>query len=460
MNTTTPKKNITPEQEMGTKKMLPLILAMALPPMISMLIQSLYNIVDSIFVARLSADALAAVSIIFPLQNLTLSISVGTGVGLNSYIARSLGAGNKKRADAACRIGFLLTGLHYLILAPILMLSMPWFVRLFTDSDSIQRSCLSYGYIVIFFCFGQLFHITIEKIFQATGQMKIPMLLQGVGCIINIILDPLFIFGYLGFPKWGVAGAAVATIIGQLTACALGVFLFFRQTSGVRPVKTDSDTSNKEIVRQIYGVAIPSTLVMAFPSILVSCLNGILSSFSAMAVSVFGIYYKLQTFVYMPSSGLVQGIRPIIAFNYGAGNKEREKEAIRISLYIVGGIMAVGTLMFLLFPRPILAIFGAEEAMASMAVPALRIICIGFLPSAASVVGSAVFESIGKGGKSLLITLLRQLLILIPLACLLSIPMGLAGIWTAFPVAEIAACIVTFFLLKKKLHHDSNTLPT
>lgn len=437
------------ENVMGTKKMLPLILSMALPPMLSMLIQSMYNIVDSIFVARLSPDALAAVSIIFPLQNLTLSVSVGLGVGLNSYIARSLGAGNKKQANTACKVGFILTGIHYLVLSLVLNLSMPFFVSCFTDSAEIQELCLSYGYIVIFFCFGQLFHITVEKLFQSTGEMKIPMILQLVGCIINIILDPILIFGLWGLPALGVAGAAIATVIGQISSCVLGLFLFFRQKSGVRPVDEGCDTKKSEIVRQVYNVAVPSTLIMAFPSILVSCLNGILSSFSSLAVSVFGIYYKLQTFVYMPSSGLVQGIRPIIAYNYGAKNENRQKEAIRISLFIIGGIMLAGTLLFLLLPNQILSIFKADEEMVKLAVPALRIICIGFIPSAASVVASAVFESIGKGQKSLLVTLLRQLIILLPLAYVLSSAVGIIGIWIAFPIAEIAACILAVILLRK-----------
>lgn len=442
------------KNEMGTKKMLPLILSMAIPPMISMFIQSLYNIVDSIFVAKLSTEALNAVSIIYPLQNLTLSIAVGTGVGLNSYIARSLGAGNRKNASKACRLGFILSAVHYALLALLISLFMPAFIGYFTDSASIQKYCLSYGYIVIVFCFGQIFHITVEKLFQSTGQMKIPMILQAVGCIVNIILDPVLIFGVGNIPAMGVTGAAIATVIGQMCSCFLGLFLFCRHMAGGKGEfswKNEADASPaKEILLEIYQITVPSTLIMALPSILVSGLNSILSSFSSLAVSVFGIYYKLQTFVYMPTTGLVQGIRPIISYNYGAKQYDRQKEAVRISLLIVGSIMLIGTILFWSCPSLILSAFDADVEMTAMGVPALRIISIGFLPSAVSVIGSAVFESMGFGGKSLFITLLRQLIILLPLAYILSEIMGLHGIWASFPVAEIMSCILAGVMLRKQ----------
>lgn len=439
------------ENQMGSKKMLPLVISMAVPPMLSMLIQSLYNIVDSIFVARLSEEALSAVSIIFPLQNLTLSIAVGLGIGVNSYIARNLGAGDKEKVNSACVLGFILTAIHYILIAVLGVLCMKPFVQAFARTEEVSQMCYDYGYIVILFCFGQLFHITVEKIFQSTGKMMIPMVLQGVGCIINIIMDPILIFGLLGFPAWGVKGAAVATVIGQMVSCVLGIVLFAKGKSGIKVHKTKRSDLSISMVKQIYTVALPSTLIMALPSILIAGLNGILVGFSTAAVSVFGIYYKLQTFVYMPANGLIQGIRPIIAYNYGADNRKREIDAIKISLYLVGGIMAAGTLLFWILPVPIMNIFKSTQEMREMGVIALKIISIGFIPSALAIITGAVFESIGKGIQSLIITMLRQLVIILPISYGLSRMIGLNGVWVSFPIAEIVAAVLAVFLLQREL---------
>ncbi len=439
------------ENKMGTKKMFPLIISMALPPMISMFIQSLYNIVDSIFVARLSEAALSAVSIIYPLQNLTLSIAVGAGVGLNSYMARSFGAGNKKKGYEACITGFFLTGIHYIVIALIGIIAIHPFVHFFTRDSNVVQLCYDYGYIVMIFCFGQLFHITIEKIFQATGKMLIPMMLQAAGCIINIVLDPILIFGLCGMPALGVKGAAIATVMGQMTSCIAGAILFAKGKSGIH-LEVKKISLEPVIVKQIYAVAIPSTLIMALPSVLVAGLNGILIRFSTLAVSVFGIYYKLQTFVYMPATGLVQGIRPVIAYNYGAGNKKREVEAIKIAIIIVGTLMTVGTILFWCLPVPIMDIFEASSEMKEIGVIALRIISIGFLPSTIGNITAAVFESKGKGTKSLQITLLRQLVIILPCAYLFSKVIGLYGVWIAFPIAEILAALFSGIILMKEIY--------
>lgn len=439
------------ENQMGSKKMLPLIITMSLPPMLSMLIQSLYNIIDSIFVARLSESALSAVSIIFPMQNLTLSVAVGAGVGVNAYIARNLGAGRSQKANSACILSFLLTAVHYIAIALLCGLAMKPFVYSFTKDSEVIRLCLDYGYLVIFFSFGQLFHIMVEKIFQANGKMLIPMILQGAGCVVNIILDPLLIFGLGGFPALGVKGAAIATVMGQMISCFLGLVLFALGKSGIRLHKPEKHAFDQTMLKQIYGVAIPSILIMALPSVLVAGLNRILIGFSTLAVSVFGIYFKLQTFVYMPANGLIQGIRPVIAYNYGAGNKKRETDAIRISLIIVGSMMLAGTLLFWILPVPIMSIFKADVPMKQMGVTALKIISIGFIPSALSIITSAVFESIGQGFQSLMITLLRQLVILLPLSFILTNFIGLSGVWISFPVAEAAAALISAFLLKSGL---------
>ena len=437
--------------KMGNQKMFPLMVSMALPPMISMLIQSLYNIIDSIFVARLSEEALSAVSIIYPLQNLTLSIAVGAGVGLNSYMARNFGAGNQKDGKNACVIGFIITAIHYFLIAGFGVLVMHPFVRFFTQDETVMKLCYDYGYVVMIFCMGQLFHITIEKIFQSTGKMLIPMMLQAAGCATNIILDPILIFGLFGMPALGVKGAAIATVIGQMVSCLLGVILFLKGKSGVTLPKWKDISFNGAIVKSIYAVAVPSTLIMAFPSILVAGLNGILVGFSTLAVSVFGIYYKLQTFVYMPATGLIQGIRPIISFNYGAGNRKREKEAIRLSLIIIGILMTLGTIFFWCFPTQIMDIFKANTEMKEMGVVALRIISIGFIPSAIGNIASAVFEAMGKGTKSLIITLLRQLVIVLPIAYAASRIVGLSGVWIAFPIAEMTAAVYAGTILIKEI---------
>ncbi|MEG1846834.1 MAG: MATE family efflux transporter [Lachnospiraceae bacterium] len=442
--------------QMGSKKMLPLIISMAVPPMLSMLIQSLYNIVDSIFVARVSEEALSAVSIIFPIQNLALSIAVGLGIGLNSYIARNLGAGDTEKVDKACTMGFFLTLIHYILIALLGILCMKPFVAVFAKTAEVASLCYDYGYIIVLFSFGQLFHIMIEKMFQATGKMLIPMALQGIGCVVNLVMDPILIFGLFGCPVLGVKGAAIATVMGQIVSCVLSMILLVQGKGGLKLHRIHWDKKNLIMVKQVYAVALPSTLIMALPSILIAGLNGILVSFSAVAVSVFGIYYKLQTFVYMPANGLIQGVRPIISYNYGAGDQKREKEALGISIGIVGTIMLLGTMLFWFFPVQIMDIFKSNKEMKEMGVLALRIISIGFLPSTLGILAGAVFESIGKGVQSLIITMLRQLVIILPVSIVCSRFLGLMGVWISFPIAEIIAAVLAVLLLKKEL---KNTIP-
>ena len=445
------------ESSLGKAPMLPLIVRMAVPPMFSMLLQSLYNIVDSIFVARLSSDALQAVSIIYPIQNLSLALAVGAGVGVNSYIARSLGAGDKEAAENAPAVSMVLTAVHYVLLAALSCLCIPAFVRMFTDDPAIRSMCLSYGYIVMAFSFGQLFHINAEKLLQATGHMTAPLVMVLIGCLINVVLDPIMIFGLLGFPALGVAGAAIATVIGQIVSGAVGVWLIARGKCGLPLKGFRRSMVTRQVLRQIYGVALPSSMLMALPSVLVGGLNRILSGFSDMAVTVFGVYYKLQTFVYMPVNGLVQGLRPVIAFNYGAGDLKREKASIRISLLISVSIMAAGALLSQLIPVPVLRIFNSDPDMLSMGETALRIISIGFIPSALSLIVSAFFESIGKGLPSLSVTLLRQLVLVLPLALLLSRTSGLSGVWAALPAAELLTAVCSGAVLARELKGQQKT---
>ena len=429
--------------KMGSKRVFPLLMSMSLPPVLSMLVQSLYNIVDSMFVAKVSDSAYLAVLYAFPIQNFILSLAVGAGVGLNSYIARKLGAGDRDEADSAVTHGFLLAGVHSLLFVLLGLFFIEPFFRLFTDSAEVLSLGVSYTRIVVFLSCGTIFHITVEKIFQSVGRMVFPMLLQAAGAVINILLDPILIFGLFGFPAMGVEGAAVATIIGQMSAMLLSFLLFFFG-------KYDVGLT----VRSIYAVAIPSTVMMSIASVLVMGLNAILGRFSEFAVSAFGSYYKLQTFVYMPANGLVQGMRPILSFNYGAKNRTRVMGTLRCSLLVVVLIMAAGTLLFMAAPAAVLGLFNASPEVLGIGIPALRILCTSFIVSSVGVVFSALFESLDMGKESLVISLLRQFAITLPLAFLLSIPFGLTGIWIAFPIAETAAALVSLLLFRRVRKRD------
>lgn len=435
---------------MGSRPVLPLLLTMSFPPMISMLIQSMYNIVDSIFVARLGENALTAVSLAFPLQNLVLAVAVGLGVGVNSRIATSLGAGDEAAAENAAAHGFFLTALHSAAFILIgLFLTGPFF-HIFTQDAEIYRMGVTYTTLVICFAFGSLFHICIEKIFQATGDMIIPMLMQGIGAVVNIILDPILIFGLLGLPQMGVAGAAVATLIGQFTACGLSLLLFLKRSRvkvHFKGFRVKGDT-----IKKIYSIAIPSGVMSFLPSVLVGVLNGILAAVSPLGVAVLGIYFKLQTFVYMPSNGLVQGMRPIISYNYGAGSRRRMVQTIKMSCLVIGLVMLAGTAIFMGLPVAIMRLFSAGEEMQGMGVTALRIISSGFLISTVGIVLSGTFEALGFGVQSLVISLLRQFVITIPLALVLLRLVGITGVWLAFPISEAVAAVVAIFLFARVYH--------
>ncbi|WP_343209287.1 MATE family efflux transporter [Anaerolentibacter hominis] len=442
------------ENPMRSRPVFPLLMSMAVPPMVSMLIQSMYNIVDSIFVARLGEDALTAVSLAFPLQNLVLSVAVGLGVGLNALMARNLGARDQKEVDRAASHGMVLTAIHSIGFVLFGLLFIRPFFHMFTEDAGIFEMGCRYSYIVICLSFGSLFHITIEKIFQAVGNMVVPMILQAVGAVVNIILDPIMIFGLFGFPALGVTGAAVATIIGQLVACGLSVLLLVRHNHGIH-IQLKGFRFEKRIVKSIYSVAIPSGLMTAMPSILIGALNGIVTVVSQSAVAVLGVYFKLQTFVYMPANGVVQGMRPIVSYNYGAGEEKRLYHTLRAAFLSILVIMTAGTALFLFLTVPILRLFDAGESMRAIGIPALRIISLGFPVSAVGIVLSGAFEALGRGGESLVISLLRQLLIIIPLSAAAVKITGLTGVWVSFPVAETAAALagtLLFLRFKKKLN--------
>lgn len=438
------------ENVMGTKKVMPLLISMSIPPTISMLIQALYNIVDSMFVARISTDALTAVSLAYPLQNLALAVAVGFGVGLNACIAKKLGEKDEKGVNNVATHGFIMTGVHTILFILIGIFFTKPFLGMFTDDPEIFKMSCEYAYIVICCSFGMMFHLFMEKVFQATGDMVIPMLMQGVGAIVNIIMDPILIFGYFGFPEMGVPGAAVATVLAQITSCVLSFILYFVRNNGVH-IQFRGFRLQKRMLGQIYGIAIPSGLMMSLPSVLVGALNAILADISDIAVAVFGLYFKLQSFVYMPANGVVQGMRPIISYNYGARKYDRMNKTIKSAMLTVGIIMAVGTLLFFLFPGLIMQLFQADENMMQTGITMLRVISLGFLVSTVGIVLAGTFEALGKGLPSLIISLLRQLLIIPVLSFVLAKPFGLVGVWATFPIAELCAAVAAFLLYRGSL---------
>lgn len=433
---------------MKTKAVLPLLMSMAIPPMISMLIQSLYNIIDSIYVAQINNQALTVVSLIFPLQNIVLAVAIGFGVGVSALIAINLGAKNKEGVNQAATHGLVLSGLHSLLFIVVGLLFTKPFLRMFTTDPTIFKWGTSYSYIVTCFSFGVCFMLVFEKIFQANGNMVIPMMVQAIGCIINIVLDPILIFGKFGFPAMGVVGAAIATVFAQITTFVIYIFIFRKKNFGIH-LNFKHFRFDFAMVKKLYSVGIPSSIMMALPSLVVSMLNGILTSISTASIAVLGIYFKLQTFVYMPASGLVQGMRPIVSYNYGANDMKRVNETIKKALLVTIIIMTLGTIICMGLPTQIMNLFNADESLLLIGIPALRIISTGFIVSSLATVVCGAFEALGMGSKSLILSLLRQLIILIPVAFVLSRFLSVNGVWMAFPIAETITAIVSLLFLKK-----------
>lgn len=442
------------QNKMGTQPVLPLLISMAFPPMLSMLIQSLYNIVDSMFVAQIGEDALTAVSLAFPIQTLIVACSVGVGVGVNSYISRKLGEQNITQANRAVTHGFLLSLWGYLLFVVSGIFAIRPFFAMFTASPVILNDACTYTYICVFFCFGSFFHILIEKIFQSMGKMIFPMAIQAAGAIANIILDPILIFGFFGLPAMGVKGAAIATVIGQIFAMTLSLYVFLTKTFDVK-LDWKKFHLSMDMIRRILSVGIPNACMNALGSVLVMGLNSILIQFSNTAVSVYGIYYKLQTFVFMPASGLTQGAMPIMGYNYGAGNRERLMQTLKYAVIVTLGIMCCGCLVFVLFPSQLLLLFHASDDMLRIGIPALRIISISFLPAAFGFILPTLFQAMGLGLQSLVVFLLRQLCITLPLSWLLASKIGLHGIWYSFLVAESIAAAVALLLFAQIRNKDS-----
>ncbi|MCC8016545.1 MAG: MATE family efflux transporter [Clostridiales bacterium] len=436
------------EDFMKTKPVLPLIISMSMPMVISMLVNSLYNIVDSLFVAKISEDAITALSLVYPVQNFINAIAIGFGVGLNAVIAYYLGTKNQIKANTTATHGLIFSGIHSAVLLIGSILIMPAFLRMFTDSAAIADLGVRYSKIAFAFTPVIIFGLWFEKVFQAVGNMKITMIGLMSGCIANIILDPMLIFGIWIFPKMGIEGAALATGIGQVVTLAIYIFVFITKPINIK-VGKEYISSDKKLDLKIYSIGIPAILNLALPSLLISALNAILSAFSQTYVTVLGIYYKLQTFLYLPVNGIVQGIRPLVGFNFGAREHKIVKDIYKISLSINALIMTFGTVICLAVPNKLMELFSANDQMISAGSEALRIISAGFIVSAVSVTSSGALEGLGKGLPSFIISLLRYTLIIIPAAFILSRFLGAEGVWNAFWITEAITAAVSVFIYKK-----------
>lgn len=428
------------QNKMGVAPVTGLLLSMAFPAMLSMLIQALYNIVDSIYVSRIGQEALSAISIAFPLQMLMISISVGTGVGVNSLVARRLGEGKRSEANEAAGHGIVLALISWGVVALIGIFGVGPFFRMTTDNPVIIEMGVAYTQMVMILSFGAFIQMCIEKILQATGNMIFPMCSQLLGCVINIIFDPILIFGYLGFPKLGIKGAAIATVFGQICAMVFCIIIMLTKTHEVH-VSLKKFKFKGETVKNIYIVALPAIIMQAIGSVLVTFLNMILIKFTESAVNVLGIYYKLQSFIYMPVFGLTQGAMPIMGYNYGAGNKKRLQSALKVGTVLAAAIMLVGTIVFHLIPGFLLSWFNADESTMQIGITAMKTISLCFIPSAFGILFSTLFQALGMGTKSLILSLVRQLVCILPAAYLLS-KISVSAVWYAFPIAECLALVL------------------
>lgn len=435
------------ENKMGTMNMKKLIVTMSIPVMLSMLIQALYNIVDSMFIAYYSSDGLTAVSLCYPVQMIIVAIACGTGVGVNSLLSRFLGEKEKNKANLVAMHGLFLALCNGIVFAVVGYGCAKQFLSYFSDNQSIINMGVSYMRICTLFSFGVFVQITYERIMQSTGNTVYNMIIQSVGAIINIILDPVFIFGYFGLPSLGVTGAAIATVTGQMIAMLLGIIITQTRIKEIELSFQDWKL-HKNILKQIYRVGFPAIVMQSIMSFMTVFMNVILIPFSTLAVTVFSIYYKLQQFIFMAVSGMTNALIPIIAYNYGADHKKRIREAIGFSLLLSAGIMLLGTVAFEMFPVELLYLFDAQENMLSIGIPALRIISISFVFAGISMVICAIFQAIDQANDSLFITLLRQLIILLPLTWLFGQTFGLNMCWWAFPITELICAIISLYRLK------------
>ena len=433
---------------MKEKPILPLLASMSLPMVISMLVNSLYNIVDSFFVAQISEDAMTALSLVYPVQNFINAAAIGFGVGINAVIAYYLGAGDERRANTAATRGMALSALHGAAAAVVCIAVMPAFLRLFTADETVIDLGVRYARIAFAFGVIIMLGLAFEKIFQAVGSMKTPMISLLCGCVANIVLDPVLIFGLGPFPAMGIEGAALATGIGQTLTLAIYLAVYRLRPIRVR-ISRQYLAGGDGLTGRLYAIGVPAVLNLALPSLLISALNAILAAYAQLYVVVLGVYYKLQTFLYLPASGVVQGMRPLIGYNYGAGEHKRVSRIYWTAMAMCGVVMAVGTVICLAVPDRLIALFTENPQTIAAGATALRIISAGFLVSTVSVVSSGALEGLGKGMPSLVISLCRYTVVIIPLAWVLSRLWGADGVWHAFWITEAVTAAVAYLVYRR-----------
>ncbi|MBP3611535.1 MAG: MATE family efflux transporter [Lachnospiraceae bacterium] len=434
------------ENKMGVMPENKLLISMAVPMMLSMLVQALYNVVDSIFVARISEDALTAVSLAFPVQNLMIAVGAGTGVGVNALLSKSLGEKNQKMANKAAHNGILLMLFSFIACALFGLFGSRWFFTTQTEDLVLIEYGQQYLSVVMLFSFGLYGQFITERLLQATGRTLYTMVTQGLGAIINIILDPIMIFGLLGFPALGITGAAVATVVGQMIAALLGLWFNVKKNPdiqlSVKELKLDGG-----VIRKIYSVGVPSIIMGSIGSVMTYGMNRILMGFSSTAAAVFGVYFKLQSFFFMPVFGLNNGMVPIIAYNYGARKKERIMKTLKLAIMYAVSIMIVGFLVMQIFPAQLFLLFDASADMLAIGVPALRFISISFIFAGYCIIAGSMFQALGHGVLSMVNSLARQLFVLLPVAYLLSLTGNLNLIWLSFPIAELVSLTLSSVFL-------------
>lgn len=448
-------KTESKENKMGTMEINKLLISMSLPMMISMLVQALYNIVDSIFVSRVNEYAVRAVSLAFPVQSLMIAIGVGTAVGVNALLSRSLGEKDYEKVNRTAENGVFLALVCYLLFLAVGLTIVRPFMESQTDIPAVRAYGISYLTICCTCSIGMFLQIIFERLLQATGKTFYTMITQGIGAIVNIILDPIMIFGLFGFPRMEAAGAAVATVSGQIVACVVAIIFHFRFNDEVR-MKLKGFRPKMQVIGQIYAVGAPSIVMQAIGSVMTYGINLILAAYGV-AQTVFGLYFKLQSFIFMPVFGLNNGMVPIIAYNYGAGNKERVIKTMKQSVLYAVSIMFVGLLIMELFPDKLLRLFNATSELLEVGIPALRTICLSFIFAGFCIVVGSVFQALGNGVYSMIVSIARQLVVLLPVAYLLSLTGNVNNIWWAFPIAELMSVAMSSYFLvriyKKVIRH-------
>jgi len=441
------------QNKMGVMPVNKLLISMSLPMMASMLVQALYNIVDSMFVARLSESALTAVSLAFPAQNLMIAVGTGTGVGINALISRSLGEKNKERANLIANNGLMLYVISGIIFALFGLFGSELFFKLQTDDLEIVRLGTDYLRICCLLSTAIFLQFGFERILQATGRTFYTMLTQGLGAIINIIMDPILIFGLFGVPAMGIKGAAVATVFGQVCA-ALFALWFNKKKNDDIVINPKKYHLQAHAVKTIYSIGVPSICMASIGSIMTFGMNKILIAFTSTAAAVFGVYFKLQSFIFMPVFGLNNGMVPIIGFNYGARKPDRLMATMKLATKYAMSIMTVGTIVFWALTPQLLGIFNASEQMLEIGIPALRLISLSFLIAGFNIIRISTMQALGHGVISLTVSVLRQLFVLLPSAFIFSRILGLNATWMAFPIAEIAALFVTIYFWRKVYRNE------